>query len=1164
MKNLNTHPAGTGLRQPDKAASGSTRMASRRFILACGVICVVALSACQTQETRSAGSDPNSRNSNDLLVVDCLLPAQIRKLGQNMTFLGPRRAIKTTGTDCEIRGGEYVSYDRADYATALKVWLPPAKQGDADAQVYVGEIYEKGLGVRADYQVAAAWYRKAAAQGNSRAQINLGYLHESGLGVPRDLTQAMNWYRKASGLTEGDLEFVSSVEAARRQAATQELSAMREETAQLRRRLGEAEARLANSRKSLETARRKAEQASRQSAVRSTTGPTSSTPASRQELARTRQESLRLQEALASQQNEAQDLRAQLERSQGALSEKQGQLAEAQDRLNRVREDLNQAKLAALGGGNEQTRKLQSQAKAQAQRVARQQEEIARLTERLARSELGKRDLEDKIAARETEAQTLESKLAQALRGNDELAKSQQRLQTSREERHRLTDQLAAVQLDAARLRRQEAQTQGQLTAMQERLDASERALGEMRASLSRQQSGQEAAGDEIASLQGIIAQREAELAKLRRETEELRGASAGQRSQAADALAAADRRRQELQTSLARKDKEIDGLSKRLAAALKDKAELQSVQQALASADAERRKLADRLARQQLEESNLGKELDQARRAVTAGNDQVASLQEAIRALAGQLSQRENQLGAQGERMEQLRSQVAEQAGVLEARRVELATLERTQAEQRATMEKRLADTLDAARRQRKELEDRRGRIDTLEQELASTQRSLAASERRAAELEGVESELEAQQAQVSRQEQEIERLRKALSSSQQTPATPAIASVVETREAGPSIEIIDPPLALTRGTPSILLRSPTRIVELIGRVRPENDLLAFKINQKITQLGNNGLFREKVSLRTPDTPVNIVAIDNSGNRTALDFLIVPPSKPKPVSTVQERAGAVTIRQGDVEFGTYHALIIGNQNYANMPSLETPANDAREMERVLRTVYGFNTRLLLDANRYQILSALNEMRSKLTGKDNLLIYFAGHGELDNVNLRGHWLPVDAEPESTANWISNVAITDILNAMAAKHILVVADSCYSGSMTRSSLARLNTGMGADEKKKWYRIMAKARARAVLTSGGLKPVLDSGGAGHSIFTRALLDVLRDNKQILEGYKLYREVQARVKREARRLNVDQDPQYAPIKFAGHEAGEFFFLPRSASAALPLASSLRLAGR
>jgi hypothetical protein len=204
---------------------------------------------------------------------------------------------------------------------------------------------------------------------------------------------------------------------------------------------------------------------------------------------------------------------------------------------------------------------------------------------------------------------------------------------------------------------------------------------------------------------------------------------------------------------------------------------------------------------------------------------------------------------------------------------------------------------------------------------------------------------------------------------------------------------------------------------------------------------------------------------------------------------------------------------------------------------------------LLLDADRYTMLSALNEMREKLTEKDNLLIYYAGHGELDNVNLRGYWLPVDAEVDSSTNWISNVAVTDILNVMSAKHVLVVADSCYSGAMTRSSLARLDSGMSEQKRQRWFKVMAKTRARAVLTSGGIKPVLDSGGGDHSIFTQAFLDVLGENENILESFSLYREVQKRVKHLAATLRIDQDPQYAPIKYAGHEAGEFLFLPRQA---------------
>jgi uncharacterized caspase-like protein len=261
-----------------------------------------------------------------------------------------------------------------------------------------------------------------------------------------------------------------------------------------------------------------------------------------------------------------------------------------------------------------------------------------------------------------------------------------------------------------------------------------------------------------------------------------------------------------------------------------------------------------------------------------------------------------------------------------------------------------------------------------------------------------------------------------------------------------------------------------------------------------------------------------------------------------------------------DVDFGDYYALIIGNNQYVHLSNLNTAINDAKAVDTVLREKYGFKTKLLLNADRYTMLSALNELRETLTEKDNLLIYYAGHGELDSQNQRGYWLPVDAEPDTNTNWISNVAITDILNVIPATHVMVVADSCYSGAMTRTSVARLQGGMPSEATAQWLKIMTQTKARTVLTSGGIQPVLDSAGGDHSIFTKAFIDVLQGNGAILEGFKLYTEVYKRVKEMAANLSVDQDPQYAPIKYAGHEAGEFFFLPRGASVGQVLSSQER----
>src|SRR5207249_4337072 len=249
---------------------------------------------------------------------------------------------------------------------------------------------------------------------------------------------------------------------------------------------------------------------------------------------------------------------------------------------------------------------------------------------------------------------------------------------------------------------------------------------------------------------------------------------------------------------------------------------------------------------------------------------------------------------------------------------------------------------------------------------------------------------------------------------------------------------------------------------------------LLSFTVNDQAQALDENGMFKARVPVAAPQTGVKLVAVDARGKRSMLEFVLVPDAALKDARpTVKSIASAV-------DFGAYYALVIGNQKYQKLPRLDTAADDALAVSEVLTNRYGFKATTLIDATRYQILSELNRLRTQLTEKDNLLIYYAGHGEIDRANLRGHWLPVDAEPDSDANWISSVAITDILNAMSVKHVLVVADSCYSGAMTRSSIGQLDPGITEDARITWIKALAKARSRTVLTSGGVQPVMDGGG------------------------------------------------------------------------------------
>lgn len=155
------------------------------------------------------------------------------------------------------------------------------------------------------------------------------------------------------------------------------------------------------------------------------------------------------------------------------------------------------------------------------------------------------------------------------------------------------------------------------------------------------------------------------------------------------------------------------------------------------------------------------------------------------------------------------------------------------------------------------------------------------------------------------------------------------------------------------------------------------------------------------------------------------------------PPSALSHGSQSAETPRAVVDYGRYHALIIGNSRYDTLQPLKTPVLDAKAVYDKLTGEYGFNpsnVRLLRDAPRSQIMQTLFQFRQRLTDKDNLLIYYAGHGILDADSDRGYWLPVDAAQDAPDTWLSTAEVTNALKAMKAKHVLVVADSCYSGAM----------------------------------------------------------------------------------------------------------------------------------
>jgi TonB family protein len=92
----------------------------------------------------------------------------------------------------------FAAYQRGDDEAALQLLRPLAEQGDKNAEVVLGLLYEGGRGVPQSFSEAARWYRLAAEQGHLNGQFLLGSLYERGLGVPEDLLEAYKWFRLAA------------------------------------------------------------------------------------------------------------------------------------------------------------------------------------------------------------------------------------------------------------------------------------------------------------------------------------------------------------------------------------------------------------------------------------------------------------------------------------------------------------------------------------------------------------------------------------------------------------------------------------------------------------------------------------------------------------------------------------------------------------------------------------------------------------------------------------------------------------------------------------------------------------------------------------------------------------------------------------------------------
>jgi formylglycine-generating enzyme len=231
---------------------------------------------------------------------------------------------------------------------------------------------------------------------------------------------------------------------------------------------------------------------------------------------------------------------------------------------------------------------------------------------------------------------------------------------------------------------------------------------------------------------------------------------------------------------------------------------------------------------------------------------------------------------------------------------------------------------------------------------------------------------------------------------------------------------------------------------------------------------------------------------------------------------------------------GKNYFLGIGINDYEKCRKLNNAVKDVEDIKALLLEKYDFedeNMHIVTDAaaQRHNILQILRGYIEKMEAHDNFIFYFSGHGELDKLTNEGHWIPFEAENGAWHQYISNAEIKTYLNAIPCRHLFLIVDSCFSGSVFQARNAKkVDFDRRETEPSRW-----------ALTAGR-NELVDDGEAGtNSPFAKWLLTILKKNDKPLSVSTLCAQV-----KELVIPNSNQTPRGEPLNIKGHEGGEFIF--------------------
>lgn len=304
---------------------------------------------------------------------------------------------------------------------------------------------------------------------------------------------------------------------------------------------------------------------------------------------------------------------------------------------------------------------------------------------------------------------------------------------------------------------------------------------------------------------------------------------------------------------------------------------------------------------------------------------------------------------------------------------------------------------------------------------------------------------------------------------------------------------------------------------VDIEGVVLDSDGIGSLKINDMATEISEGGQFKSTMTLEVGMNKLLVQFIDGKNNLTEKEYTI-------------EREEEFIVSDGS----DYYALLIANQDYDDpeIRDLQNPLADAASLRKILLEKYAFidqNIVLLENPTREDIIDQFDMLSSKVDDKDNVLIFYAGHGYWDKDSEIGYWLPKNSRKKSKSAWFRNSTLRDYIQEIKSNHTLLIADACFSGGIFQTRTAFSDASIGISR-------LNAIPSRKAMTSGALSEVPDK-----SVFMKYLIKRLSDNdEKYLPSESLFSSFRTAVLN-----NSPNVPQYGTVQNAGDEGGDFIFI-------------------